>query len=65
MDDPLKPPASLLAKVGSVAAHVEEAMGPHGHPLDRTAVEGLLGDPELQVWLKAMRETGLLPEPRS
>ncbi len=63
--DPLKPNPSLLAIVGSVVAHVEEAMGPHGHPLDRLAVEGLLAHPDLQEWLAEMRKLGLLPEPRS
>lgn len=60
----LDPDAALLAKLGSIIVHVEEAMGPHGHPLDRVAVEGLLADPYVKAWLVGMRTLGLLPEPR-
>jgi hypothetical protein len=54
----------LLAKLGSIAAHVEEAMSIKGHPLDRYAVEALLADPDVQKWMDDMRELGLLPVPR-
>lgn len=59
--DPLTPPASLLAKVGSVLAHVEEGTGPDGHHYDLAAIRALLADHEVQHWMQGMRALALLP----
>lgn len=62
--NPLQPPASLLAKVGSVIAHVEEAASPEGHEFDAIAAKSLLSDPEVAAWMAAMRKLALLPARR-
>lgn len=62
--DPLSPPTSLLAKVGSIAAHAEELFSPDGHPADQATIEALLVDPEVQQWLEQMRGLALLPARR-
>ena len=36
--DPLKPTASVLCKLGSIAVHVDEMFGITGHDLDRAAL---------------------------
>ncbi len=61
----LSPSASVLIKLGSLAIHVEEGMGPRGHPYDVVAIQGILADPELQEWLKEMDSMALLPLKRS
>lgn len=50
----LQPPLALLVKLGSVAVHAEELLSPFGHQFDRTALETLLKDAELQAWVKEM-----------
>lgn len=52
--DPLKPELSLLSKLGSIAVHSGEMLSAKGHVFDRTALEGLLRDWEVQEWIKAM-----------
>lgn len=64
MSDPLKPPLSLLVKLGSIAVHCEELLAPPrldkkrghvgGHEFDKTAAEQLLNDPEVKAWIKQM-----------
>jgi hypothetical protein len=61
---PLTPTVALLTKVGSIARHVEEAIGHDGHALDRAAIEALLMDPEVQAWMKSMDQMALLPVKR-
>lgn len=63
--DPLKPSVALLAKLGSIAGHTEEMMGPGGHAFDRAALDSLLEDPEVRAWLSGMRAMALIPEPRT
>jgi hypothetical protein len=65
MSDPLKPPASVLIKLGSIAVHVEEFFSPHGHHYDKTALDQLLADPEVQEWRKAMAKMAFLPVKRN
>ena len=62
--NPLSPPATLLVKLGSLAIHIEELHSPNGHHLDRSAVDGILADPEVREWLDAMGGMALLPVKR-
>ena len=63
--DPLNPSPALLAKLGSVAVHVEEYLSPHGHHFDGDSIDALLSDEEVSGWLTDMRELGLIPEKRN
>ena len=64
-NDPLKPPVTTLVKLGSIAVHVEEAASADGHEFDWVALQGLLADPEMVTWLKAMDKMAFLPKKRS
>lgn len=64
MSAPLKPQVSLLSKLGSIAVHAEELLSPEGHAFDRSAIEGLLRDPEVRGWIDLMRDLALLPAKR-
>lgn len=63
--DTFAPPIALLAKVGSILVHVDEAVGAGGHEFDWVAVRSLLADREVQEWLEGMRAKGLLPVKRT
>ena len=54
----------LAAKLGSLAVHVEEAIGFKGHPFDVEACRGLLLDPEVVNFLEMLRLMVLLPVKR-
>lgn len=60
----LNPPVSLLAKLGSIAVHVEEMLSTDGHAYDRVAIEGLMKDPEVVEWIKIMDKLAMLPKKR-
>ncbi len=45
-------PLTLAMKLGSIAVHADELMSATGHPFDRTVLEGLISDPEVQAWVK-------------
>lgn len=63
--DPLKPTASVLSKLGSIVVHLEEMMDQSkGHPFDKIALDQLLKDPELIEWLEQMQKYALLPVKR-
>lgn len=64
MSDPLKPSASLLVKLGSIAVHVEELLSPSGHKVDKAALDTLLRDAEVIEWRKSMDAMALLPVKR-
>ena len=64
MDDPLKPTADLLVKLGSLVVHYEELTSPHGHPFDRSAIEQLRQDPQVDQWFTTMQSQGFLPRKR-
>lgn len=64
MSDPMKPSPSLLAKIGSIAQHVDEGTGPGGHAFDIAACHALLKDPEVSAWLDEMDRLSLLPKKR-
>lgn len=65
MKDPLQPSPSLLAKLGSIIVHADEFFSPTGHDFDLKAINGLLSDPEVAGWIRAMDELSLLPKKRS
>ena len=52
--DPTKPSLPLLCKIGSALIHAEEWLSPTGNFFDKGALEGLLADPEVKAWIKAM-----------
>ena len=64
MVDCLKPELAILVKLGSIAVHVEELLSPQGHEFDKTALEQLLNDPEVQEWIEQMTSMALLPVKR-
>ena len=64
MTDPLKPSMSLLAKLGSIVVHVEEAMSSKQHKFDILALQQGIVDPEVVAWLGEMRKLALIPEKR-
>ncbi len=55
------PPASLLAKVGSILAHVDEGLSDDGHHFDWAAARALMQNEEVQDWMSGMRKAALLP----
>lgn len=65
MMDVLKPPASLLCKIGSIIVHTEEMNSPDGHGFDRLALNQLLADPEVIGWLEGMGKLSMLPVKRN
>lgn len=62
--DPLKPSAQLLIKLGSIIVHQEEALSSNGHPFDVVALKTVREDPEVVSWLESKSEMGLLPVKR-
>jgi hypothetical protein len=62
--NPLRPTASLLVKLGSIAIHAEELLSPTGHPLDRVAMQTLYGDEEVKDWIAQMNAMAMLPVKR-
>ena len=64
MTDPLTPNAGLLCKLGSIAVHADESMSDEGHAFDKTALEGLIADPEVVEWLAEMDKLALIPKKR-
>lgn len=64
MTEALKPSATVLAKLGSIAVHAEEMLSPLGHGFDKIALQSVLADPEVVEWLDGMRKLALLPEKR-
>lgn len=62
--NPLKPPASVLLKLGSIVVHADELMSPTGHQFDKVALDSLLKDPEVIDWLAQMDSMALIPRKR-
>lgn len=71
----LKPTASLLVKLGSIARHADEMLNPSTRPrdvhgiagayeTDSAVVKSLLGDPEVVAWFEAADQYALLPVKR-
>jgi len=61
MNEPLKPSASLLIKLGSLLVHYEEMLSSDGHELDKAAIDSLQQDSEIIDWKKEMTKLALLP----
>ena len=55
------PSLALMAKLGSIAGHVEEYLSPESHPFDRLALRGLIEDPEVRQFMDDMRKLALIP----
>ncbi len=64
MNDPLKPDRALLAKLGSMAVHLDEFRGEGGVQEDYAAATSILDDPQVYEWLYDMTELCLLPVKR-
>lgn len=62
--DPLRPAPALLAKLGSIIVHAEEAASPGGHPFDAEAIKALMDDAEVREWLQGMAKLAMLPVKR-
>jgi hypothetical protein len=65
MDNPLKPPVALLAKIGSIVGHAEEGLSHDAHQFDFDALCTLIADPEVKAWMQEMRAMALVPLPRN
>ena len=64
--DPFTPTVSLLIKLGSIAVHTDELLGPGGEPaFDKPAIQTLLEDPEVKEWIDIMTKQAYLPVKRS
>lgn len=60
----LKPPLSLLVKLGSIAVHADEITSPGAHQFDKAALQTLLTDQEVKGWLSQMDQMAFLPKKR-
>lgn len=47
----MKCPTSVLLKLASIAVHADELLSVDGREADKSAIRGLLADPELKAWL--------------
>ena len=69
--DPLKPSATLLIKLGSIAVHADEmntyGFNPteHAFNFDRGSLITLFNDPEVTAWISAMTKMAFLPVKRN
>lgn len=61
----LNPSPQLLIKLGSIIVHFQELNSPHGHHLDKAAIDSLLKNEDVSDWLKEMEEAALLPKKRN
>lgn len=62
--DTFSPPVQLIAKVGSILVHVDEALSDDGHRFDWATVRSMLADREVQQWLAALQSHALVPVKR-
>lgn len=53
-------PASLAAKVGSIVAHVDEALSDDGHAFDVTTLRALVNLPDVREWVDALSKLALV-----
>lgn len=47
----MKASMTVLLKLASIAVHADELLSPDGREADKSAIRGLLADPELKAWL--------------
>ncbi len=64
MNDPLKPSADLLIKLGSIIVHQEEKASKKGHWMDQYALDTIRNDPEVIEWMDKMDKMAFLPVKR-
>lgn len=60
----LQPSPALLAKLGSIAVHVDEMLSADGHAYDRFALEQLIRDPDVTAWIEEMNGMAMVPRKR-
>jgi vacuolar-type H+-ATPase subunit C/Vma6 len=65
MEDVLKPTPQLLIKLGSIITHYEELNSPHGHHLDRAAIDALMENDDVKEWFDGMNKMAFLPVKRN
>jgi hypothetical protein len=56
---------SLVIKLACIAAHAEELLSPDGREADKSAIQGLLIDPEVAAFLRHGYMRVLLPLKRT
>lgn len=59
---PPQPDLRLLVTLGSIVVHADEYLSPGSHEFDAEVIRGLLRDPAVVAWIKAMGP--LLPKKR-
>lgn len=57
----IHPSKAVVIKLGSIARHAQEMIGPSGHPVDVQAIRALLSDPEVAEWMEQADAMALLP----
>lgn len=62
--DTFAPPIQLIAKVGSILVHVDEALSDDGHHFDWAAIRSMLADREVQRWIVGLQSHALVPVKR-
>ena len=60
-----QPDLVILMKLASVFVHVEEFLEPCGHEFDQIALQQLINDSDLRMWIEGMQDLGLAPVRRS
>jgi len=45
---------ALAYKLASIVVHADEMLGPDGHHFDRIALEQLICDPSVRLWIKSL-----------
>lgn len=56
---------SLTVKLGSMVVHAAEYLAPGGHDFDRAAMQTLICDPEVIVFVEKMDKAGFMPKKRT
>jgi len=64
MENILNPTPQLLIKLGSLIVHYQELNSKDGHAFDKSAIETLENDAEVNQWLKEMDAMAFLPQKR-
>ncbi len=50
----------LAAKLGSLVVHVQEYLSRNSNPVDRSAIETIINDPEIAEWIKVLEKDALV-----
>ncbi len=59
--EPLKPPVTVLCKLGSIIIHAQEINSDNMHEFDIAVFNDLCEDEEVKEWLEGMDKMALLP----